>query len=264
MDDKGMASKANEWRIDRGMMSVKSFWSIAIAVMIILCAGLAGCGGEAGKPSSDSSSKASTQMVSQEKGTCSFTLASDQWDTAVDGSIVVKVEGMTSEGKAFSEKYRAIPGQKYDLDILAGEYIVSLDTGMPAKGSNVFACAPEEVSFDGVTDAHVVLAIRLDAEAMAAAQQAEAARLAAEAAQKEAEERAAAERAAAEAEAARIAQEQAAQRAAAESQYSVYIAASGNGKKYHTSSSCSGMKGTISMSIAEATAKGYTPCKKCA
>lgn len=198
-------------------------------------------------------------MMSQEKGTCSFTLASDDWNTAVDGNIVVKVEGTTSEGKAFSEKYRAVPGQKYDLDVPAGNYVVSLDTGTPATGSNVFTCTPEEVSFDGVTDAHVVLAVRLDAEAMAAAQQAETERLVAEAAQKEAEERAAAE-----AEAARVAQEQAAQRAAAENQHGVYVAASGNGKKYHTSSSCSGMKGTISMSVAQATAQGYTPCKKCA
>lgn len=42
----------------------------------------------------------------------------------------------------------------------------------------------------------------------------------------------------------------------------VYIAASGNGKKYHKVSSCSNMKGTIEMTVSEAEAAGYTPCKK--
>lgn len=43
----------------------------------------------------------------------------------------------------------------------------------------------------------------------------------------------------------------------------VYIAASGKGKKYHSDPSCSRMKKTISMTMDEAEAKGYEPCKKC-
>lgn len=43
----------------------------------------------------------------------------------------------------------------------------------------------------------------------------------------------------------------------------VYIAASGNGKKYHWSAYCSGMDGNvIEMSKEDAEAAGYTPCKK--
>lgn len=43
----------------------------------------------------------------------------------------------------------------------------------------------------------------------------------------------------------------------------VYIAASGNGKKYHSSKYCSRMNGNvIKMTIEEAKAAGYTPCKK--
>lgn len=43
----------------------------------------------------------------------------------------------------------------------------------------------------------------------------------------------------------------------------VYVASSGNGKKYHSNPNCSRMKGTRCISISEAEAEGYTPCKKC-
>lgn len=73
-------------------------------------------------------------------------------------------------------------------------------------------------------------------------------------------------RAASEAEAARAAQEQAAAEAVAAAQQderTVYVAASGNGKKYHSNPSCSRMKGTISLTVSQAEAQGYTPCSKC-
>lgn len=44
----------------------------------------------------------------------------------------------------------------------------------------------------------------------------------------------------------------------------VYVAASGKGKKYHNNPDCSNMKGNVvSISIDNAVARGYTPCKKC-
>lgn len=43
----------------------------------------------------------------------------------------------------------------------------------------------------------------------------------------------------------------------------VYIAASGNGKRYHRSPSCSNMKGTVELDEQTALNRGYTPCKKC-
>lgn len=44
----------------------------------------------------------------------------------------------------------------------------------------------------------------------------------------------------------------------------VYVAASGKGKKYHNNPNCSNMKGNVaSISIDNAVARGYTPCKKC-
>lgn len=43
----------------------------------------------------------------------------------------------------------------------------------------------------------------------------------------------------------------------------VYIAASGNGKRYHKNPNCSRMKGSLAMTVDEALKKGYTPCKNC-
>ena len=88
----------------------------------------------------------------------------------------------------------------------------------------------------------------------------------------EAERQKAQEEAAAQAEAAQQAQQEqaASQRTPASGgnaqtplQASVYIAASGNGTKYHSDPHCSRMNGVIEMSVEEAQAMGYTPCKKC-
>lgn len=73
---------------------------------------------------------------------------------------------------------------------------------------------------------------------------------------------------AAAAEAKRIAEEQAAAEAAAaaaaqQDERTVYVAASGNGKKYHSNPNCSRMKGTTSLTVSQAEAQGYTPCSKC-
>lgn len=35
------------------------------------------------------------------------------------------------------------------------------------------------------------------------------------------------------------------------------------GKRYHSKSSCSGMKNPVKMTLSEAAAQGYTPCKRC-
>lgn len=93
-----------------------------------------------------------------------------------------------------------------------------------------------------------------DQEAIRAALEVEAARVA--------QEQAAA------AEAQRIAEEQAAAEAAAaaaaqQNERTVYVAASGNGKKYHSNPSCSRMKGTISLTVSQAESQGYAPCSKC-
>ncbi|AGF56485.1 hypothetical protein B0P06_005246 [Clostridium saccharoperbutylacetonicum] len=43
----------------------------------------------------------------------------------------------------------------------------------------------------------------------------------------------------------------------------VYVASSGNGKKYHSDPNCSNMKGTRHITLSEAQSEGYTACSKC-
>ena len=43
----------------------------------------------------------------------------------------------------------------------------------------------------------------------------------------------------------------------------VYIAGSGSGTKYHSHSSCSGMTDPVEVTLSQAQAWGYTPCKRC-
>lgn len=43
----------------------------------------------------------------------------------------------------------------------------------------------------------------------------------------------------------------------------VWIAGSGNGEKYHSRSTCSGMKNPVEISLSEAQARGYGPCGRC-
>ena len=43
----------------------------------------------------------------------------------------------------------------------------------------------------------------------------------------------------------------------------VWIAGSGNGKKYHSYSGCSNMKNPVEISLSDAEVRGYEPCKKC-
>lgn len=43
----------------------------------------------------------------------------------------------------------------------------------------------------------------------------------------------------------------------------VYVAGSGNGKRYHRDPTCSSMKDPVELTQEEAEARGYTPCKRC-
>lgn len=274
-----------DWIRDFRMEHAKAFWAIVIVAALALCGSVSSCG-KADDSALPETGGASSQESVAETGTLSFTLAASEWSADEDANLVVKAEGETAAGQRVLERYKAVPNQKYDVRLPSGEYEFSLDTGQVSTGFSVYRCETQKVVFDGRNDENVVMIIEFDPEATAAAEQAEADRLAAEAAQREAEERAAAEQAAAEqaaaeAEAARIAQEQqaaaeaarvaqeqqaaaAAAQQAAQSEATVYIAASGNGSRYHTKSSCSGMKGTISLTVSQAAARGYTPCKKCA
>lgn len=256
---------------DLARTRLKSALAAVLALMLVASVALTGCASNEALPETG---RASNEEKAA-SGVLSFTLESTDWVQAEDEAIVVKVSGTSADGKKKSEQYKAVPNQKYLTPLQAGEYEISLLDGKPVKGDHLYKASAQTVSFDGTKDENVVLVLSLDAEAMA---QRDAAK------EKAAQEKAAAEaaaKAAAEAEAARIAQEQAAaaeaqriaeEQAAAEAaaaaaaqqnERTVYVAASGKGKKYHSNPNCSRMKGVNELTISQAKAQGYGPCSKC-
>lgn len=259
------ARNAKEGAISFSKAHTKAVAGTAIAACLLVgCTAFAG-GGDVGQTSTipDSQTPLAQEAEVVENGTLSFTVTSTNWTNSADGDIAVRIEGANYEGEPYLEDYKAVPNQKYDLDIDPGTYTISLATGKPSKGDNLYKCTPQKVKFDGTENKNVVLAIELDSAKMAQLQKEAEEKAAAE---KAAQEKAAAEAAAAEAarvEAEQRAQAEAAARASAAQERTVYIAASGNGERYHSNPNCSRMKGTISLTVSQAEAKGYTPCKKC-
>lgn len=263
-------NRINAFRIQH----TKAF--VALVVVLALL-GLGGCSSAFG---TDSDSDSASQQTALSTGVLSFTVEADQWDSATDGSIAVRITGEAHDGSSVFEQYNMVPGEVHDTTLGAGEYEVALVDGKATQGDKYFVAPAVTVSFDGIADKNTVLQIKLDTEKMKQLEEEAAAKKAAEekaAAEKAAAEKAAAEKAAAE-KAAAEKQEQAKKEAAAQSSSSkspsasnsstqssqtVYIAASGKGKKYHMSSSCSNMKGTVALSVSEAKSRGYGPCSKC-
>lgn len=231
------------------------------AVLLLACCGA--CSAAGSQPNTPSTSTSSVvKQVTTPK--LSFTVSADSWDTAADESLVVKIEGTDANGNKVSEQYRAVPDTKYNTDLKPGTYVLALAAANPTKGSRLFTASPADVNFSGESDVNATLNVRLDQAAMDAAAAQKQAAEAEAAAKRAAEEKAAADAAAA----AKAASQPSANSGATahggtEQGRSVYIASSGNGKKYHSNPNCSRMKGTITLSVNEAESRGYTPCKKC-
>lgn len=122
-----------------------------------------------------------------------------------------------------------------------GDYTVSVESGNVSSNELTFS----------IEDKVAIAEAEAEAEAQA---------------QKEAEEKARAEQEAAEQAAEQAAAEQAAQEQAQQDQQQpqeqmVWIPQSGS--KYHSNSSCSGMKNPTQVTISEAQSMGYEACKKC-
>lgn len=179
-------------------------------------------------------------------------------------SLVVSIVGKTAEGVDVSKSLTAVVGSTQKLDLEPGTYTFSFDAFLSVDGKQAYKAASSLYVFDGESSKTVKLSIVPDEEKTAEIVAAnEAAKAAAEAEAAAAAQRAAEEKAAAEAAAA--AQTQAAARQAQPDSGggTVYVAASGKGSKYHSNPNCSRMKGTVTMSVAQAQAAGYTPCSKC-
>ena len=173
-----------------------------------------------------------------------------------------------SEEKAFSFDCQPADAQREELALKAPAQLgaelederIIIDPD--AEGTFTLYLQSDAVTSNAIT-VTVIDSARIEAEKQA---EEEARR------REEAERQKAQEEAAAQAEAAQQAQQEqaASQRTPASGgnaqtpvQASVYIAASGNGTKYHSDPHCSRMNGVIEMSVEEAQAMGYTPCKKC-
>ena len=238
----------------------KAFYAIVIALVLLL---MGGCSSATTPKKVDQSTP--QQQISASAGELSFMLEADEWDTSADGDIAVLIKGTADDGSSVSQRCTAIPGERCRVDIQPGDYEISLADGKASKGNNLFVAAPVPVRFDGSKNCDATLRMKLDSEKMK--------QLEKEAAAKKAEEEKAAKQKAEAEKQAKAKQEAAAkkqatqkattQKAPAQTGQTVYIASSGKGKKYHSKSTCSGMKGATSLSKSAAESQGYTPCKKC-
>ena len=179
-----------------------------------------------------------------------------------------------SEEKAFSFDCQPADAQREELALKAPAQL-----GAELEDEQIIIDPDAEGTFtlylqsDAVTSNAITVTVIDSARIEAEKQAEEEARRREEAERQKAQEEARRQaEAAAQAEAAQQAQqEQAASQSTPASggnaqtpvQASVYIAASGNGTKYHSDPHCSRMNGVIEMSVEEAQAMGYTPCKKC-
>lgn len=239
----------------------KAFYAIIIVLALMLMGGCSAAFGGNGN-----SSENANQETVVSKGVLSFTVEADKWDTATDDSITVAVTGETDDKNKISKQYTVIPGEKCATDLGAGNYKIALVDGKATKGNNLFTATTASAIFDGKSDKNIVLRISLDTAKMKQVEEEAAAKKAAE--EKAAKEKTEAEKQAKAKEQAAAKQQSSSQSSATaksntQSEATVYIASSGNGKKYHTRSTCSNMKGATALTVSQAKSRGYTPCKKC-
>lgn len=196
------------------------------------------------------------------EGRLSLLVTADNWE-ASDGSATVNVTGTPADGAEVTATITVTPGKSLELTYGPGSYVFATDA--VTKGETVYEAAEASVDFDGTDDQTVTLSIPKDAAATEALaqQKAEEERARAEAeaaAQAEAEAQARAE---AEAQAQAEAERQRAQETTTSqtNERTVYITRTG--EKYHESWCSSLRKSKIPISLSEAEARGYEPCKNC-
>lgn len=196
----------------------------------------------------------------------------EEWpmEAAEVASVTVEIKGTTDDGEEAAVSVLVVPGSSRTLPLDPGAYAVAAKTPEVTLADMVFVANGQTLTVDGLGDAlAATVTFALDeaktqeiADAKAEAQRAaeeEAAR------QAEAERQAAEEaerQAAAEAEAARQAEAAAAAEAEAQrNEQTVYI--TDTGSKYHESWCSSLRKSKHAISLSEAQARGYGPCKNC-
>lgn len=208
----------------------------------------------------------------EEQGALTLDLSVEGWGS---GAVPVAVSGSAEDGSDVNATLRVTPGKPLELTYGAGSYTFSVSGDDLTDEETVYASAEASVAFDGKEDQTVSLEVARDAAATEALAEQRAAAEAEAQAQAEAEARAKAEaeeaaRAQAEAAAAAEAQAQAEAearaRAEAEAQaqtnaQTVYI--TNTGSKYHNPGCRYLKKSKIPISLGDAIARGYEPCKVC-
>lgn len=237
---------ANETRAVRTAGARVSVFGILTTLFgLLLCASLSGCSSESGK--------------------LDINVNADGWQ---GGAVSVSVNGKSDKGDSVSKTVSVTPGEGYESnDLTAGSYTFTVIDSSLRSGETVYAVSSIDDMRDDSRNQHVAISLSIDQEAteqLAAEKQ----RLADEQkAEGEAEAKKAAEAAAAQ----KAAQEKAATTSSSASSASkassttnpqtVYVTKTG--KKYHNDGCSSLKKSKIAMSLSEAEAEGYTPCKNC-
>lgn len=237
---------ANETRAVRTAGARVSVFGILTTLFgLLLCASLSGCSSESGK--------------------LDINVNADGWQ---GGAVSVSVNGKSDKGDSVSKTVSVTPGEGYESnDLTAGSYTFTVIDSSLRSGETVYAVSSIDDMRDDSRNQHVAISLSIDQEAteqLAAEKQ----RLADE---QKAEEEAEAKKAAEAAAAQKAAQEKAATTSSSASSankassttnsQTVYITKTG--KKYHNDGCSSLKKSKIAMSLSEAEAEGYTPCKNC-
>lgn len=237
---------ANETRAVRTAGARVSVFGILTTLFgLLLCASLSGCSSESGK--------------------LDINVNADGWQ---GGAVSVSVNGKSDKGDSVSKTVSVTPGEGYESnDLTAGSYTFTVIDSSLRSGETVYAVSSIDDMRDDSRNQHVAISLSIDQEAteqLAAEKQ----RLADE---QKAEEEAEAKKAAEAAAAQKAVQEKAATTSSSASSASkassttnpqtVYVTKTG--KKYHNDGCSSLKKSKIAMSLSEAEAEGYTPCKNC-
>lgn len=237
---------ANETRAVRTAGArVSVFWILTTLFGLLLCASLSGCSSESGK--------------------LDINVNADGWQ---GGAVSVSVNGKSDKGDSVSKTVSVTPGEGYESnDLTAGSYTFTvIDSGL-RLGETVYAVSSIDDMRDDSRNQHVAISLSIDQEAteqLAAEKQrlADEQKAAEEAAAKKAAEAAAAQKAAQEKAATTSSSASSANKASSTTNsQTVYITKTG--KKYHNDGCSSLKKSKIAMSLSEAEAEGYTPCKNC-
>ncbi|RDB63995.1 hypothetical protein C1878_04210 [Gordonibacter sp. 28C] len=263
----GIAALALRWRDSKGTAkpvapkatAILGGCAIALGAIIAIGGMSAGGGHSAGQnPPDAKSGQAIEQAAEKAEGVLSFKVEGDA-EATLPSSVKIVVTGKQGDGTPVNETREAALGKTYALACPSGSYTFTVASSSLVVGDTFFKASNPSYSFDGKRDHTVSVTLKLDDEAMRAAQMAKEAAVQ----KKAAEEAAAAKAAEDEAAAAAAAEANAAAAASADddSGYTVYV--TNTGGKYHANGCQYLKKSKIPISISDAIAQGYEPCSRC-